>query len=621
LGYAATVEKLLTPTRSVPAEHIMIFSNKTYFWLFALCGWLFLSLFLPLHPQTQKKITAVRFAGNSYYSTRELTDGLSVRSGAVLSDDFFDRSAKTLKEMYRISGFYAFHIDSTAVTYSDDSTAVHVHFFITEGAQTTVQKIQFIGNNVVSSSTLLFLMETSVGEPLNERLLESDIQSILNYYSNIGRPFAKIRSDSISVGEDDPTQLQLTLVVDEGPRVFLNELIVEGNTSTNTDVIVREARMEQRKLFQQETLEKIKRRLDRTQLFSSVSEPQLYITKAAAPDSLIGGVSITVKEGNANTFDGILGYVPSNIPNAKGYFTGDLFVAFRNLFGTGRKAVVKWKRENELTQELELQYREPWIFGLPIGMSGSFFQRKQDSSYVKSRFELRGDFAFSEELSVAANVTSESIYPAADLQQFSVFESKVLSFGGEILYDTRDNFRNPTAGIRYATSVQQGVKEITGPQKYLYLTAERKYAVQKFSVDAEGYLSTFPRQVVMLGVHGKQITSSRLEVSDLYQFGGTTTLRGYRENQFFAAKIAWVNLEYRFLTGRASSLYGFADAGYFFRPDDPLTKMSQQEKSLYGYGLGTRLETGLGILNMTFALGEGDSFSEGKIHVGIVNEF
>jgi len=585
-----------------------------------MCGWLFLFVPSSMHAQKQQKIIAVQCKGNNYFSEREVVEMLPVKAGSEFSSDLIKRSKEVLGETYRQEGFYHFRIDSLSIIFSDDSTAVRLTFYVTEGVQTTIQTLEVQGNRAIPSAQLLALMETTAGMPLNEQLLESDIRSLLNVYSNNGYPFTKIRSDSIILSNDS-SQLHIVLLIEEGPRVFLNELLVEGNTTTETNVIVREARMGKLELFQQKKIDQVKKRIERTQLFTSVSEPQLYITKAAAPDSLIGGLAITVNEGGTNTFDGILGYVPASQPNTKGYFTGDIFFAFRNLFGTGRKALVKWKREHELTQELELQYREPWVLGYPIGLSGLFFQRKQDSSYVKTRLEFRADVALIEELSVAATVATESIYPAADLIQFSVFESNLLSFGAEILYDTRDNLRNPTDGIRYATQLQQGVKEITGPQKYLYLASDKRYIMQKFSMDAEGYLSPFTRQVFMLGVHGKQITSSRLEVSDLYQFGGTTTVRGYRENQFFASKLAWVNLEYRFLTGRASSVYGFADVGYFVRPEDANRKISAQEKSLYGYGFGTRLETGVGILNITFALGEGDSFSEGKIHVGVVNEF
>lgn len=585
------------------------------------CGWLFLFLPRLIPAQNLHSVSAIRFVGNDRFSHRELVSILSFIPEKENPANFLRRSKNAIDESYRKEGFYNFHFDSIRVEYSDDSSRTTVTFYLDEGIQTLVHTMEFTGNGSVSSKQLAAMMETTIGNPLAEPVLESDILSILNFYSNNGRPFAKIYSDSISVDRKDSSRLLLSLIIDEGPGVFLNEILIEGNTLTKSEVITREARMERLAPFQQENVDRIKRRIERTQLFSSVSQPQLYITQAAAPDSLIGGLSIVVKEGSTNTFDGIVGYVPPTTPVTKGFFTGDVFVAFRNLFGTGRKANIKWKRENELTQELELQYREPWLFGIPLSMNGVFFQRKQDSSYVKTKLELRGEFAFTEEFILGLNVTNESVFPAADIQQFTVFESNIFSLGGEILYDSRDNVQNPTNGVRYSTTVQQGVKEITGPEKYLFPGLERHYTIQKYSLDAETYISPFFSQVVLFGLHGKQITSSRLEVSDLYQFGGTTTIRGYRENQFFASKIAWLNLEYRFLTGRASSLYGFIDGGYYYRPADALKSIAAQENSVYGYGVGVRLETGLGILNVSYALGEGDSFSNGKIHVGIINEF
>ncbi len=581
-----------------------------------LCGWLFL---LSGMATAQTTISSVEIFGNSFFSQRDILDKIPSKSGAPLNS--IERSKIILQDIYSAEGYYSFSIDSVRIEYSVDSSNAQVAIFLNEKERTLVSEVIVSGNKAFTSRELLALIETASGVPLNSPLLESDIRSVLTFYSQQGFPFAKISADSIHTDPADHSKLIVQLNVEEGPKVYLDEIRVEGNTSTSAAVVVREARVGKGELFNQDKLEKIRRRLERLQLFVSVGDPQLYILPGLKGDSLRGGLSIPVTEGNTNTFDGIVGYVPSTVPSVSGYFTGNVFVALRNLFGTGRKALIKWQRETSVTQELELQYREPWLFGFPLGIGGTFFQRKQDSSYVKTKIELRGDFAFSEELTVAGNILSESVYPSADLSQFTVFESNALFFGGEILYDTRDNVRNPTGGISYAATIQQGTKKITGPKQFLNLSTGKNFSIQKYSVDAAAFVSTFSRQVIMFGVHGKQISSSQLELSDLFQFGGATTMRGYRENQFFASQIVYINSEYRFLTGRASSLFGFIDAGYFSRPADPFKGITRQEKSLYGFGFGARVETGLGILNISYALGQGDSFSNGKIHVGIINEF
>ena len=582
-----------------------------------------LLLFCSILPAQQKSLPlrSIEFHNNSYFSQRQLIDIVSLKEGDIVDSSSLASSKQRLVQMYRDEGFYAFRCDSIGETVQADSESVSLEYYLHEGPQYTLSSIHYSGNTVLSNDELRSFTTVSAGSPLQSETLESDIKRILQEYSNRGYPFAKISSDNVGIDSVKKGTVRCDLTIDEGPKVFVTEVQVNGNTVTQPDVISREFRLHKGELFNQSKLEAVRRRIDRLQLFSSVSEPQLYIISPERSDSLRGGIQITVSEGNTNTFDGILGYVPSAAPNAKGYFTGNIFIAMKNLFGTGRKAMVKWQRETEVTQEFQLQYREPWIFGVPINAGISLFQRKQDSSYVKSRIDVRVEWAITPDILLSAYGSSENVFPSANLQQFSVFESSVLSAGGEIQYDTRDDARNPTGGVLYSTTFTEGRKDITGPQKFLYLAADRHFSVQKYSVDAEMYVQTFRRQVVMLGIHGRQTTSSSLEISDLYQFGGTNSVRGYRENQFYASKLAWSNIEYRLLTGRASSFFGFVDVGYFFRPADQLAGNRSQEKSIYGYGVGARIETGLGILNVSYGLGEGDSFSNGKIHVGIANDF
>ena len=111
------------------------------------------------------------------------------------------------------------------------------------------------------------------------------------------------------------------------------------------------------------------------------------------------------------------------------------------------------------------------------------------------------------------------------------------------------------------------------------------------------------------------------EVSDLYYLGGTNTLRGYREKQFQGNRLAWSNLEYRYLLTRRSFAFVFFDSGYFLRSEDLSRGIQKVSDVKLGYGIGINLETGLGVLGVSFALAKGDSFSDGKIHFGLLNEF
>ena len=69
------------------------------------------------------------------------------------------------------------------------------------------------------------------------------------------------------------------------------------------------------------------------------------------------------------------------------------------------------------------------------------------------------------------------------------------------------------------------------------------------------------------------------------------------------------------------SPFCFFDTGYFLRNADETRNIAEQEDFKIGYGIGINLETAIGVLGVSFALAKGDSFSEGLIHFGIINEF
>jgi outer membrane protein insertion porin family len=258
------------------------------------------------------------------------------------------------------------------------------------------------------------------------------------------------------------------------------------------------------------------------------------------------------------------------------------------------------------------------VLDFPVNLSGSFFQRQQDSIYVRRVAGLRAELMFSDVFSAGGTLQQENIIPSTTIASQAVSNSRTLTAGVTLQYDSRDDIVAPTSGIHYVTDYLIGSKKIysaPGP------IAQHNSTVQKVSVDAELYVQPIERQVVALGMHGRQLTSDNIEVSDRFRFGGTNTLRGFRENQFIGSRVAWTNAEYRFMTGIRTFFYGFFDTGYYFLPgDDQLGQPSVQHVT-YGYGVGVRVQTVIGNIGVSIALGEGDAFSEAKLHVGLMNSF
>jgi outer membrane protein insertion porin family len=119
----------------------------------------------------------------------------------------------------------------------------------------------------------------------------------------------------------------------------------------------------------------------------------------------------------------------------------------------------------------------------------------------------------------------------------------------------------------------------------------------------------------------REIQGDFIEESDYFKLGGNSTLRGYREEQFRGNRVAWSNIEYRYLISRRSYLFAFFDSGYYLVNGDESKKIVETSAFKNGYGFGMSFETGIGLLSVSYALASGEGFSDGKIHFGIINQF
>ncbi len=586
----------------------------------------------PPHGGTGMKISEIKFIGASAFSSVSLSENFHADSSRFLASD--TASIKTglyqIQNIYYSEGYLLFKIDSFYVRPSSDSSIATLAIYISEGPRLLVRKLLINGNKFFNYNELTRELATRSGQPFNQDDLEKDIDDILVKYNAAGFPLAKISIDSIFVyrhpresqtpfterdlrhGTDS---LGIALTINEGNRIRIDAIRIEGNTETKDYVILRALRIPPGRYYNEDELGNAKQRLQKLGFFQSVSDPELFESGDTT------GLLVKVVEGNTNTFDGVIGYMPAQLGQS-GYFTGMIDVSMLNLFGTGRKFRAMWHQETKLTQDLEIGYAEPYIFGYPINAELDFSQRQQDSTSVTRNFGVTGTFIFSDNFSGNASIGTLSTTPLqiAD-SNYSVFESNVLDFGLGITLDTRDDIYSPRHGVLYETQLSFGQKKIYGPVQLITSDTRLTSFTQHLSIDLSFFHELFPRQIFAIGLHGEQVTGSELDQSDMYRLGGTNTIRGYLENQFIATKAAWTNIEYRFATGKESFFFGFVDAGYVYNQRDLIVNTPASSLSLYGYGVGAQVETGIGILKASYALGRGDSFIEGKIHFGIVNQF
>ena len=576
---------------------------------------LFISSFL-----SAQKLSSFEVNGNFNFDDSEYLKWSELRINQPIYNGIIDSVKSKIARNILLQGYYYFDFKNAELIISTDSTKFQITLEVDESNPVLVNNTYF--ESIDSTLDISFIKQFDYlkGQVFNKQEIELSIEQLLTKFENTGYPFATIQIKSVNVYRDsinEENYADIYLNIMSGEINKIDKVEVRGNTSTKDYVIFRELRIESGELFVQNKIEEFPKRLNRLRFFEPVPTPQFYINTKKE-----GVLLVEVTEKNTNNFDGIIGYIPPGKNESSGYVTGLVNISLRNLFGTGRAAAIKWNKYNRDSQELDLRYLEPWLFGFPVNINLGLYQRVQDTSYVQRKLEGSLEYLATEDISASFIIASETVVPTVrTIPVFTVYNSSYITTGANLKIDTRDDPYAPTEGILFINSYSFSRKSINGPTEYITPTLITFVNLQRFLSSFYFFYELFARQIIAIGVNARELKGPTFENSDLFRLGGTNSLRGYREDQFLGSRIFWSNLEYRALFTRRSYGFVFFDTGYYLRPEEPDRNIPKSEEFLYGFGLGLNLETGLGVLRVSYALGKGDTFSDGKIHFGILNEF
>jgi len=570
-----------------------------------------------LHSQN---IKSINISGNKIFGEKEYLTWSGLAVSAKVKLEYLDSALLKIASSLTSRGYFNADFSGSKIEYNSDSSSAVVDLLIDEGPATYFRKINI---NYPDSSDKAEMMESFnylEGRVFDKVEFEEVVANILQYFENNGYPFANVKIGSVNFIKDTLEEEYFADVfvnINKDLKGTIDRFEIKGNDKTNDDVIIRELRIKLGELYSQKEIDELPKKLNRLRFFEPVNSPQFYFSSDNK-----GTLLIEIKEKQTNNFDGIIGYIPANKSDEKGFVTGLVNISLRNIFGSGRAAAIRWQKLDRSSQELELKYLEPWFLGYPFNIGVGFNQRKQDTIYVQRKFEGALEFLATETITASLQFAAESIIPSENLANvFTVYNSSSLLTGLNLKIDTRDDPYAPTEGILFNNTYSFSRKKINGPPQFISSDLKTNINLQRILIGLDFFYSIFSRQVVALKLNGRELQGSFFEISDLFRLGGTNSLRGYREDQFLGSRIFWSNLEYRLLLARRTYTYLFFDTGYYLINEDAARKISKQEAFDIGYGLGLNVETALGVIGVSFALAKGDSFTDGKIHFGLVSEF
>lgn len=552
----------------------------------------------PFEEYEGKSIRKIEFEGNRLFSQKQLLEQISYKPDSKFSQSDFNSKLNVILESYRKGGALLTLLRPKFELSQPDQLIIKIE--VDEGEVLKIGEVEISGNAIIPKEELSKALRVKKGAPLSSSSMEAGIQNVLNLYSEIGYPLAKIVPTDFQLDKNN-RQVNMRLEIDEGEKIKISKIGFEGLTKTKEHVIHRELPIKSGELYNQNRIDQSYQRLNNLGYFYYV-EP-IKVAEAEKPDEV--SLLVQVLEAKTGRFNGVIGYAPPESESDSPRLTGVIEASDINFLGRGRNIGISWK--SGILESYRFNFEEPWAFGKPfkIGFELSGLKQKDRFTEATAR-ESSGSLIFTAKLIEWISGSMGVTYKRINISEAPILTGAKsgsrygLSFN--FYRDSRDYFLNPTVG-RF--------------DKMGWEISRGDFKFHKIWVDSNQYFKTASKQLIAFGAHFATVNGKNLPPTELLYLGGSNTLRGYNEDWFRGSRRFFVNLEYRILSGRNSHFFGFIDLGSVSQ----VKRTSKFEPIKVGYGVGTRIESKGGLISLDYGLASGDSVLQGKIHISLGANF
>lgn len=335
-------------------------------------------------------VKSIEFVGNQAVSDYRLRDVIKTRETNILSflssNDVYDpdrveADRDLIRRYYLKNGYADVQVVAALTEYDPERRGFLVTFQIEEGQQYRVGSID-IQSNIRGLDPNAFrpFLRLGVGSVYNGEAIEKSIEEITVEAARRGYAFATVRPRGERNFQN--ATVSIVLVMEEGPRVYVERINVRGNTRTKDHVIRREFDLAEGDAYNRALIDRAERRLKNLDYFKTV---KILTEPGSSADRVI--IVVDLEEKSTGDFSVSGGYSTSD------GFLAEVSVSERNLLGTGlyAKAGVQY---GQRTRGYNLSIVEPFLFGYRIAGGIDIFQRQQlPSSYVSYETRTTGGSA------------------------------------------------------------------------------------------------------------------------------------------------------------------------------------------------------------------------------------
>ena len=453
------------------------------------------------------EIERIAFTGNRAYSDRRLRQVLETKQAGVLrafirSDTFvgdriaFDR--QLLTDFYRSRGYIDFEVTGVSSDFSRDRGAFFITFAVQEGLKYRFGEVTAISEyEGVDAAPYQDTIRIRQGSTYSPAAVDLAITRMEGLALQQGLDFLRVEP---RITRNDATQtLDVTFVLNEGPRVFVERIDIQGNATTLDRVIRRQFRTVEGDPFNPREIREAAERIRALGFFETA---EVDTRRGSANDQVIVDVDVEERPTGSLTFG-----VSYSVTNGVG-----ANVSFSEANFLGRGQFLSFSLSQGLDdQNSSFTFIEPAFLGrdLRFRMRAFYITSDQDDELYDTksigftpsigfpisemtRMELR--LGISEQ--TMENYGGSSTILAAEAARGS--ETKI-GVGYGLTYDSRRTGLNPNAGVRlrFGQDFNGLGGDVTSIETTALATAETKVLNEEVTLRAEvegGFLTMLDGQ-------------------------------------------------------------------------------------------------------------------------------
>ena len=553
------------------------------------------------------KIKKIRFSGNKAFEDKELAKNMetSEKTWWNFLDDSGVYQKDVLKlDLFRIEGFYQDNgylrvkVLEPKIDINKKARQIHIIIPVEEGPQFRINSLEVKGDNTIPHDEIKKNILTKIGDIYNVSQLRQDIVTVTDMYSSKGFAYADI--NPLTKIDDQIHTVDLSIDIDKGKKVYVGEINLLGNIQTKDNVIRREFRLKEGEVFDGSKLKRSKQRINNLNYFEDV---KIDTQRGENPDLI--DILATVTEKPTGTFTIGAGF--SSVENV--IFTTS--IAQNNLFGNGHRVNVTASLSSIRT-DFNINLTEPRLFDSTISAGFDAFNNQNDLLSFTMRTSgggIRLGKNITEYETVNLGYRFEKVdisgVLAAQETAFLVNGKRTTSrFQPTYVYDSRDNFLNPSQGWRHVLGFELAGLGGLKFHRSLYEVTYYRPLIGKL------VLGSHARINIADGYSGDTLPSF-----ERYFMGGPQSLRGFTlqdigpkaadGDPIGGNKSLLLDLELQYPFTKAIRGFVFYDRGNLYGTGTDLSSTSEDwnlGKMRHSIGAGFRFMSPMGPLGFAYGV-------------------